>query len=110
MALVVRAPTEETQMITFDMVDQLAALDAALADLKAQREALADAMKAEAAGGFASFEGSAHVVTVSTTLRDTVDWKAVAAKLEPSRQLVTAHTATKPVTTLKVVGKAKLAA
>ena len=97
-------------MITFDMVDQLAALDAALADLKSQREALADAMKSEAAGRPASFEGSVHIVTVSTAIRDCVDWKAIAAKLEPSRQLVVAHTSAKPVTTLKVVGKAKLAA
>jgi hypothetical protein len=97
-------------MITFDMVDQLAALDTALAELKTQRESLADAMKLDAGGRSASFEGSVHVVTVSTALRECVDWKAIAAKLEPSRQLIVAHTSTKSVTTLKVVGKAKLAA
>jgi hypothetical protein len=96
--------------ITHVAVDRLAAIDAQMAQLKRERDTIADAIKADADGGFAEYEGSQHVVTVSTTLRDTVDWKAVAAKLEPSRQLVTAHTSTKPVTTLKVVGKRKLAA
>lgn len=91
-------------------VDQLTSLDAQMADLKRQRDSIAEAFKLEAGGGFAEFEGTETVVTVSTTLRDTIDWKAVAAKLDPSRQLVTAHTSTKPVTTLKVVGKRKLAA
>ena len=96
-------------MNAYEMVNRIAALDATLASLKTEREALANILKSEA-GGFAEFEGATHCVTISTTLRDTIDWKAVAAKLEPSRQLVTAHTSTKPVTTLKVVGKAKLAA
>jgi hypothetical protein len=97
-------------MNAYEMVNRIAALDATLASLKTEREALANILKSEAGGGFAEFEGATHCVTISTTLRDTIDWKAVAAKLEPSRQLVTAHTSTKPVTTLKVVGKAKLAA
>jgi hypothetical protein len=91
-------------------VDVIAALDAEIARLKAQRDALADSLKVEADGGFAEFEGLQHVATVSTTIRSTVDWKAVAAKLNPSRQLVVAHTRETPVTTLKLVGKAKLAA
>lgn len=89
-------------------VDQLASLDAKLAKLKAERDAIAEAFKLEAGTESAEFQGTEHVVTVYTSMRDTVDWKAVAAKLEPSRQLVTAHTSTRPVTTLKVVGKAKL--
>jgi Tfp pilus assembly protein PilX len=97
-------------MISKNMVDRLAALDAAMADLKAEREAIAAAIKADADGGFAEYEGTEHCVTVSTTLRDTVNWKAVAAKLNPSRQLVQAYTDAKPVTTLRVLGKAKLAA
>lgn len=90
------------------MVDRLAALDAQLAALKVERDAIAEAFKIKAGGESAEFQGTEHLVTVFTVERDTVDWKAIAAKLEPSRQLVTAHTSTRPVTTLKVVGKAKL--
>lgn len=97
-------------MITSNMIDRLADLDAQLADLKAEREAIAAAIKADAGGAFCEYEGSEHCVTVSSTIRTVVDWKAVAAKLNPSRQLVVAHSKDSNVTTLRVVGKAKLAA
>jgi hypothetical protein len=91
-------------------VDLLAHLDARLADIKAQREALATELKALAGGGTVHFEGAEHVVTISHTTRKVTDWKTVAAKLEPSWQLVSAHTSHSPVCTLKVTGKAKLVA
>ena len=37
-------------------------------------------------------DGDAYHVTFSQALATKVDWKAVAEKLAPSRQLVTAHT------------------
>jgi hypothetical protein len=97
-------------MITSNMIDRLADLDAQLADLKGEREAIAAAIKADAQGAFAEYEGTEHCVTVFSTIRTVIDWKAVAAKLEPSRQLVVAHSKDSNVCTLKVVGKAKLAA
>jgi hypothetical protein len=93
-----------------NMVDRLTEIDADMAHLKAERDLIANVLKTDAAGGFAEFEGTETVVTVSTTIRDTIDWKAIAAKLEPSRQLIVGNTTSKPVTTLKVVGKRKLAA
>lgn len=91
----------------YSIIDRIAALDAAMADLKAEREALAEQVKAQGAG---SYEGSEHVATVIVAERATVDWKAVASKLNPSRQLVTAYTSVRETVTLKLVGKRKLAA
>ena len=47
--------------------------------------------------------------SVSHSERSTVDWKAVAAKLNPSRQLVTAHTKVSEVVTLRVSAHRKAA-
>ena len=77
----------------------LAALVDRLAAIKAQGAALAleeTAIKAElVASGAASIDGTLHRVAVSQCAgRVTVDWAAVAAKFNPSHQLVTAHTST----------------
>ena len=74
------------------LVDRLAAVKAAAADLAAEEKAL----KAELiAAGLPVIEGSAHRAAVSLCAgRESVDWKAVAAKFNPSRQLITAHTVT----------------
>jgi hypothetical protein len=77
--------------------------------LKAQIAELETAAKVEHARlvalGVGAHEGAIFRATVSVADRETVDWKAVAAKLEPSRQLVVAHTATKEVTTVRVVAR-----
>ena len=69
--------------------DRLGAIKAQLAEIKK----IEDALKAElTALGVGSYEGDMFRATVSITEKVTVDWKAVCEKLEPSRQLVTAHT------------------
>jgi hypothetical protein len=72
------------------IVNECAALRAEIDDLTKTKERL----EAELiASGLDTIEGALHVVTISYGLtRVTVDWKAVAAKFEPSHQLVTAHT------------------
>jgi hypothetical protein len=81
----------------------------ALGFLKAQIADLEAAAKIEharlVAMGVGAHEGETFRATVSVAPRETVDWKTVAAKLEPSRQLVTAHTSEKEVTTVRVVAR-----
>jgi hypothetical protein len=55
--------------------------------------------------GTGAHEGNIFRATVSVAARESVDWKAIAEKLEPSRQLVTAHTSAKDVTTVRVVAR-----
>lgn len=81
------------------LVDRLGALKAEIADLESQAEAL----KAKLVeSGEEVVEGSSFRVAVSRSLRVNVDWKAVAAKLEPSPQLVSAHTSEKEVVSVRV--------
>jgi len=89
------------------MVDQIADLDAKMAALKADREALAGELKTAGAG---QYEGSLHIATVSESERTTVDWRTVAEKMEPSRQLIAAHSETRVVVSLRLTGKARKAA
>ena len=77
----------------------LAALVDRLAAIKAQGAALAleeTAIKAElVASGASVIDGTLHRAAVShCDGRVTVDWAAVAAKFNPSHQLITAHTST----------------
>lgn len=83
------------------IADRIGALDAAMKPLEREREQLAAALKALGAG---KYTGELWNATVSESIRTSVDWKAVAAKLQPSRQLVTAHTSETPVTALKITG------
>jgi hypothetical protein len=81
----------ENPVILSALVDRLAAIKAQLADLSAEEKTL----KAELiAADLPAIEGTAHRVAVSFCPgRETIDWQAVAAKFNPSRQLITAHTA-----------------
>ena len=81
----------ENPVILSALVDRLAAIKAQLADLTAEEKTL----KAELiAAGLPVIEGTAHRVAVSFCQgRESIDWQAVAAKFNPSRQLLTAHTA-----------------
>ena len=82
--------------------DTLGALKAQIAAL----EALAKIEHAKlVALGPGAHEGETFRATVSVADRETVDWKTIAKKLEPSRQLVTAHTDSKEVTTVRVVAR-----
>ena len=66
--------------------------------LRAEQKILADeAKEIEAnlkAQGAGVYNGLLFSVKISETSTSRVDWKEVAARLEPSRQLVSAHTST----------------
>lgn len=83
------------------IADRIGELDAIIKPLEAERAKLAASLKAAGAG---RYTGQLWNCTVVESERTTVDWKAVAEKLQPSRQLVTAHTSTTPVITLRVTG------
>lgn len=72
--------------------DRLGEIKAEIKILKDEADKIESFFKAEANGVSTKFEGDLFVANVVVSERDTVDWKAVAAKLEPSHQLVTAHT------------------
>lgn len=82
------------------MVDELGHIKARVADLTAQekrlKSELANYCANPAPGNMYAFEGRDFRATVSLPLPSEVtDWRAVAERLEPSRQLVRAHTSTK---------------
>lgn len=71
---------------------ELVALRAQIDDLRKQEKALAAQLKA---AGPLTIDLLKHRVTVtaeSAKTVETVDWQAIAERLNPSRQLVTAHT------------------
>ncbi len=72
------------------LVDELGLIKAQAADLKARE----DAIKAQLQdAGITTLEGKFFRVAISETQRaPKIDWEAIATKLEPSHQLVTAHT------------------
>lgn len=86
---------------TAAIADRIGELDAITKPLLAERERLAAQLKALGAG---RYTGELWNCTVVEGTRTTVDWKAIAEKLAPSRQLVTAHTSTTPVVSLRVTG------
>ena len=83
-------------------VDVLGSLKAQIADLTAQAKVIEAGLKAAGPG---RTEGVLFDANVFTQSRETVDWKAVAEKLEPSRQLITAHSSTAEVLVLKVTAR-----
>jgi hypothetical protein len=81
--------TKHTPETLAQLVDELAAIRADLADLKATEEAY----RAELiAAGVTEADGTLHRVTISQTTRSITDWQTIAEKFEPSRQLIAAHT------------------
>lgn len=85
------------------LVDELAALRAQIADLKETEETY----RAELiAAGVTEAEGTQHRVTISQTTRTVTDWQTIAQKLEPSRQLIAAHTKqTAPTFTVRITAR-----
>jgi len=83
-------------------VDSLGFLKAQIADLEKQAKAFHAQIVAMGVG---AHEGDIFRASVSVADRETIDWRAVAEKFEPSRQLVTAHTSAKEVTTVRVVAR-----
>lgn len=84
---------EELEVI----VDQLGALKAQIAELK-KRE---DALKKELTdAGVEKLEGELFRVTITKSIRETLDMEAVKAKLSP--QFIRAHTRETEYTTIRV--------
>jgi len=87
---------------TLNPVDALGELKAEIAKLETLEKALRDEIAALGAG---AHDGNLFRASVSIADRESTDWKAIALKLEPSRQLITAHTSAKSVTTVRVVAR-----
>lgn len=73
----------------FALIDHAGALDAEIKALTKQLESLKATIKANGAGDHAGFTFKANV---SKSVRELIDYKAICEKLQPSRQLITAHT------------------
>ena len=73
----------------FAQIDQAGSINAEIKSLEKQLETLKSAIKAHGTGKHAGFIFQAHVIDSD---RESIDWRAIAEKLDPSRQLITAHT------------------
>ena len=87
-----------------DIVDTLANIRAQLADLKSREKTYKAAL---IAAEVRAADGTLHRATVSETYRTAIDWQTIARKLEPSPQLIRAHTttATEPTYTVRVTAR-----
>ncbi len=90
-----------------NLVDQLGVLAAQKAEIAAEEKSIKAQLIDLSKGNNSAFDGDLFRTTVSFTDRVTVDWKAIAAKLDASRQLITSHTYETPVTTVRT--KARIA-
>jgi hypothetical protein len=82
----------ENLMILAAAVDRLALIKAQLAELATEEKKLKTLL---ADSGLKTIEGTMHRAAVSINAGRTVtDWSAIAAKFNPSRQLIAAHTLT----------------
>jgi len=86
------------------LIDELGATLAAQADLNKQVKALKDEFMARVEAGDVD-EGDLFRAFHVLSERNTTDWKAVAAKLKPSRQLVQAHTKQSFIHSVRVTSK-----
>jgi hypothetical protein len=83
------------------MVDQLGALDSQIKALTKQADTLKASIKAHGPERYNGSQFSALVF--ESEGRTTTDWRAIAEKFEPSRQLITAHTTVgEPVRSIKL--------
>lgn len=88
------------------LADELGALRAEIRELQSAAKAIEDRIKES---GAEVVDGAHYRVTVSYAVKTArVDWKAVAAKLNPSRQLTTAHTTVTVSDRLRVSAHKKL--
>ncbi len=86
------------------LVDSLADIRAQIADLQEQEQNLRDLL---IASGQSSIDGVYHTLKITEQSgRVVTDWKTIAQKFEPSRQLVSAHTTQgKPFHVLRLLGR-----
>lgn len=76
----------------FALIDHAGALDQEIKALTKQLEALKTTIKAQDGGDYSGFVWAAKVTPVKAT--EKIDWETIAKKLNPSYQLITAHTTT----------------
>lgn len=81
------------------LADELGIIRAKMADLKDREKEIREVMLD---AGISAFEDKKFRAVVVESIRTLIDWKTVAAKLNPSRQLVTAHTTEKEVISIRV--------
>lgn len=81
------------------LADELGLIRAQLADLKNREREIRETM---IEAGVDVLEDETFRALVVESMRTMIDWKAIAAKLKPSRQLVTAHTTEKEVISIRV--------
>jgi hypothetical protein len=84
--------TNQTIVLTpdlFALIDHAGALDSEIKALTKQLDAIKTTIKAQGAGDHAGLVFNAKVIDSE---RETIDYKAICEKLQPSRQLITAHT------------------
>jgi hypothetical protein len=86
------------------LIDELGATLAAQAELNKQVKSLKDEFMARVEAGDVD-EGELFRAFHVLSERKATDWKAVAQKLQPSRQLVAAHTSQKFVHSVRVSSK-----
>lgn len=83
-------------------IDTLGALNAKIAELTKQADAIKAELKdAASLSGQKVFEGATYKATFSESNRSTVDWKAIAAELSIPADLIAKHTKTSAVYTIK---------
>ena len=87
--------------------DDLGQIRATLADLKDSEALLRDLL---IDAGVDVVEGELFRVNVVESSRTSVDWKAIAAKLKPSRQLVKSHTSQSVTVSVRVTARVGVAA
>lgn len=89
------------------LADELGFIRAQMADLKDRESEIRSTL---IKSGIEKLEDDTFRALVVKSMRELIDWKAVAAKLEPSRQLVTAHTSEKEVISIRVNARRGVAA
>jgi hypothetical protein len=83
------------------LIDECGSIDAEIKRLTKQKEALSAQIKNEGVGRYSGcfYEGLVY----ASEGRVSIDWEAIALKLNPSRQLISAHTKqSAPITSLKL--------
>ena len=73
------------------IVDRIAQLKAQISDLTQEEAALKAAL---IDSGLDAVNDSEHRAAISWTVKKSTDWRSIAEKFEPSRQLIAAHTST----------------
>ena len=81
------------------LADELGTVRAQMADLKDREREIRNTL---IEAGVKTLEDDIFRALVVESMRTMIDWKAIAAKLKPSHQLVTAHTEEKEVISIRV--------